>query len=212
MQQPILTINEISFERNNTFLFENISCSLVKGDVLQIAGTNGSGKSTLLRILAGLLEPESGSISWKNKCIYEDAETYKRDLHFLGHQNGIKMHLTVHENLKHYCALTGITYKPSTINSIINKLKIDSVFNTQTSYLSAGQLRRLSLAKLLLNPQRLWLLDEPATALDSEGQQLLIDLISQHQSAGGITILATHQPLPLTVTMKKIQLGSAYVS
>jgi len=210
VQSQTFTFDEISLERNNQFLFQKISCSLTNGDILQISGANGSGKSTLLRILAGLLEPESGSILWQKKCIYQNTKTYKRELHYLGHQNGIKTSLTVRENLKHYCALNYAAYKQSDIIILASKLKLKHALDTQASLLSAGQLRRLSLAKLLLNPHRLWLLDEPATALDAEGQTLLMDLILQHQSRGGITILATHQPLLLSVKMKNIHLGNVY--
>lgn len=197
MGDHCFVIDNLAFERNNQFLFAQINCTLQAGEVLQIRGANGSGKSTLLRILAGLIEPTNGSI-------------VTQPLHYLGHQNAVKQNLTVYENLKLYSALSGIKIQHLEINAIVKKIGLNHVTHRKACYLSAGQVRRLSLARLLLNPVPLWLLDEPTTALDTEGQQLLTDLLNQQAANGGMAIVATHQNLLLTHPLKTIHLGEQY--
>jgi heme exporter protein A len=201
-----LQLNQLSFERNNQFLFQNIHCQLSQGDLLQVRGANGSGKSTLLRILAGYIEVENNSVLWNNQCIAVNRHDYQQQLHYLGHQNGIKPALTVAENLQLSTALSRKN-NSSPIEAAVKKTGLAQLLETPARNLSAGLLRRLALTRLLLNPQKLWILDEPATALDQAGQALLLHLLREHQSLGGITILATHQDLNWGSEMKTINLG-----
>ncbi len=193
-----LAINNLAFERNNKILFSQINCVLNSGELLQVRGANGSGKSTLLRILAGLIEPETGTVLWQDKLIY------------LGHQHGVKSHLTVHENLKLNATLFANKINSEAIRSTIQKIGLSHVANAQAFTLSAGQLRRLSLARLLLNPAQLWILDEPTTSLDVAGQQLLHELLNLHVTNGGMAVLATHQHLSLQCNIKTIALGDQH--
>jgi heme exporter protein A len=197
-----LIIQELSFERNNHLLFSGINCSLQAGELLQISGTNGSGKSTLLRILAGYLEPLHGTITWQNESIFAQ-DDYQPQLHYLGHQNGIKPYLTVDENCRHYCALAR---HKTAIDSILNKMGLSAVKHQPALRLSAGQLRRLALARLLMKSTRLWILDEPTTALDVDGQHLFAELVQHHLTQGGIAILSSHQDLHLPST-QQLRLG-----
>jgi len=201
-----LIIQDVSFERNNQLLFSGINCSLQSGELLQIIGTNGSGKSTLLRILAGYLEPLSGIISWQDESIFAQDE-YQQQLHYLGHQNGIKPYLTVAENCHLYCALTRHNIE---IDFALKKMGLSSIKHQQALRLSAGQLRRLALARLLIKSAHLWILDEPTTALDLEGQHLFAELLQQHLKQGGLAILSSHQDLHLPFT-QQLRLGRQHV-
>lgn len=207
MQAAKLTLTNLAFERNNQLLFENINCTLASGELLQIRGTNGSGKSTLLRLIAGFLEPQMGDILWQDHSVTAQRDAYREQLHYLGHQNGVKPSLTVQENLQLSCAFSAVKSTPEELIKIAEKVGLARFSQKQAMHLSAGQARRLSLARLLLKKNPLWILDEPTTALDSEGQQLLTDLLNEHLSAGGIAVVATHQTLPLQREMKMICLG-----
>jgi heme exporter protein A len=192
----MLAIHNLAFARNYQFLFTGINCTVQPGELLQISGKNGSGKTTLLRIMAGLLEPEEGVILWHEKPIHQQRETYSQQLHYIGHKNGVRPYLTVYENLKLFDYLLGYRYSGS-LKEILKQMNLSALMHKQALHLSAGQLRRLCLAKLLLNSSPLWILDEPTTTLDAEGQQLLTSLLLQHLTNDGMVVLATHQPLSI---------------
>jgi len=192
----IMTINNMGYEIEYHFLFRHLNCTVQEKDCLAIRGKNGSGKSTFLRILAGLLMPTEGSIQG----------TCQSELQYIGHKNALKNNLTVYENLIYYCALMRV--KKMDFNFILKKINLFHLAHLPAAQLSAGQLRRLTLAKLLLKPAALWLLDEPTTALDDEGQSILFELI-QHQLTHGSVIIATHQDIPYV--NKTMQLGMHYV-
>lgn len=200
-----LCLKNLGFERNNQSLLSQINCMVSPGECLQIYGANGSGKSTLLRIIAGFIEPHIGQVLWQNKCIFATHDGYKKNIHYVGHQNGIKPSLTVQENLQLNSALLGNASPPA--DSLFSQIGLLHCRDTKAALLSAGQLRRLSLARLLIMPFKVWLLDEPLTALDVAGQNLLAQLLNHHLANGGIGILATHHALHLAHPVKIIQLG-----
>ena len=200
-----LCLKNLGFERNNQCLLSQINCVVNPGECLQIYGANGSGKSTLLRIIAGFIEPHIGHVLWQDNCIFAKRDSYKENIHYVGHQNGIKPNLTVQENLQLSSALMGKSVPPT--GSLLTQIGLMHYRDTKAALLSAGQLRRLSLARLLINTFKIWLLDEPLTALDGVGQSLLTQVLNQHLANGGIGILATHQALPLAHPIKIIQLG-----
>lgn len=199
-----LHIQNLSFERNYQLLLNNINYTIKRGNALQIIGANGSGKSTLLRLLAGFIEPHEGKILWDNQCIFRQHENYQQQLHYIGHLNGIKPQLTVNENLQLFCAL--IKGKPDNIKNIIQRLELNHVSNKQTMHLSAGQLRRTALARLLLQRLPLWILDEATTALDKTGQALFKELLLEHLNQGGVAVLTSHHDIELQ-NIQKIELG-----
>ncbi|MEO8402050.1 MAG: cytochrome c biogenesis heme-transporting ATPase CcmA [Gammaproteobacteria bacterium] len=203
-----LILDHISFERDNHLLFSNIHCVLQAGDIVQIRGANGCGKSTLLRIVAGFIEPSSGALWWQNKLISQQKDQYWQQLCFVGHQNGIKPYLTVRENLLLNSALLHQPLPKHKLDSVLDRVGLLPLKKMQTQQLSAGQARRLALARLLISPARLWILDEPTTALDALGQALLVDLLNQHVANGGMIIVATHHDLPLETTINTIQLDT----
>ena len=205
----ILEIDNLTFERNNQIVLNEIQSTLHSGEILQIQGANGSGKSTLLRILAGLIEPQAGTVFWNRRCIFQQREEYHPHFHYLGHQNGNKLALTVQENLHLAAALNKHRVDVSYIKHILKKMGLTHAAHLLTLKLSAGQSRRLALAKLLLQERSLWILDEPNTALDSEGQALLGRLLHDHLHHGGMAVIATHQPLSISYEVKSIQLGDA---
>jgi heme exporter protein A len=206
----MLQIENLAFLRNDVMLFQNLSCQLDAGNILQIVGKNGSGKSTLLRIIAGYIQAEIGNISWHSKSTTEHRDIYQQQLHYVGHHNGVKQNLTAAENLQLCAALRGIACTSSHIKNILEQVGLNHAGNTQASRLSAGQGRRLALARLLLDPAPLWILDEPTTALDSTGQNLLHTLLNQHLANRGLVIVATHQALALMKPAQTIQLGEQH--
>lgn len=202
-----LAIQHISFERNHRALFHCLTGDIQPGECLQITGHNGSGKSTLLRVLAGLLEPLNGEILWQTTSIFKEREIYHQQLHYLGHQNSIKRSLTVYENLTLSTAIANVSLHKTTIQHVLQRLHLSHALQTPAAHLSAGQLRRLSLSRLLLYPKPLWILDEPSTALDAKGQQILSELLNQHLATKGLAIIATHQTLELQHPIKIMQIG-----
>lgn len=202
-----LTINHLTLERNQQILLSDIHCTLQSGEYLQVEGTNGSGKSTLLRILAGLIEPQQGQILWQDQCIFANRDVYQQQLKYIGHQNGNKVNLTVFENLRVNAALSAQQANVHEIHDSIKKVGLAHFENTLVNNLSAGQARRVSLARLLLQPAPLWILDEPTTALDAQGQDVLMMLLNHHLEKGGLAVIATHQPFTLIGKEKKLLLG-----
>jgi len=182
-------VENLACRRGMRMVFRNISFSLRSGEVLLFTGPNGSGKSSLLRVLAGLLPPQQGDIRWNGQAI--DMADHRSRLHYLGHYDAVKPELTVAEMLDYWRVLQSGSEALSPVFGL-EELKKASI-----RYLSAGQKRRLALARLVVKQAPLWLLDEPLTSLDQAGQELLKDLVRQHRTAGGMAIIATHHGMDL---------------
>lgn len=204
-----LALNNLMFSRNDIPLFRQIECTLQKGEMLQICGANGSGKSTLLRMIAGYIEPETGAVLWQNQSIVEQRDTYAQQICYLGHQNGLKPYLTVFENLKLSAALMQHTVSGQQIHTILHKMGLEHAQQKQVTHLSAGQMRRLALARLQLSTTKLWILDEPTTALDVAGQALFNDLLNRHLAQGGLAVVATHHDFAVERAVKTLQLHTS---
>jgi heme exporter protein A len=202
-----LRLTDLAFERHYRWLFSGITAQLSAGETLLVQGANGTGKSTLLRMLAGYIQPAQGDIFWQQQSISRMVNDYQQQLHYLGHQNALKPALTVMENLHLTMALAAKKFDSEQAASILQELQIKPLAKQMVSQLSAGQSRRAALARLLLNPCQLWLLDEPNTALDVQGQQLLTAMINQHCARGGMTVLVAHQELVLDHTVQRIALA-----
>ncbi len=193
--------------RQDIILFQDISFKLQSGDLLQVDGVNGSGKSSLIRILAGLMQPSAGEISWRGRNISECRYQYQKEMSYIGHLNGVKNTLTADENLEIMKALSG---SPQSIplSEVLAKLELGGMDGITLNRLSAGQKRRVGLARLLVTNSKIWLLDEPFTSLDSSGKSVIEQLIVEHSLQGGITVFSTHQPVEIEgCSIRHIHLG-----
>ena len=193
-----LTGEGLACRRGGRLVFAGLECRLGAGGALVLTGANGSGKSSLLRLLATLLEPAAGRLSWGGVAVARDAAGYRAALHYVGHLDAAKPALTVHEMLGFWAALHGDA-APAT-EAGLAAFGIESIADWPCRWLSAGQRRRLALARLIAAPAPVWLLDEPTAALDTDGEARLVAAIAEHRAAGGRVALATHQPIPLPNT------------
>ncbi len=203
----MLSATNLCCLRNEIQLFSNLSFSLEGGEILQVKGPNGSGKTSLLRLLCGLGAMESGEIRWQDQPVSATRFNYLREIIYIGHNQGVKNELTVTENLVFFDALSE---QPSQrpIDEIIRLFELDSLDDCPLHKLSAGQKRRVALARLMLHKKKLWILDEPQTALDSKGLTLLEQLYQNHIKEQGMIIVATHHPIQLPATrIKTLTLG-----
>ncbi len=186
-------------ERNDRPLFSGLSFAVQPGDLVQVTGENGAGKTTLLRLLAGLAAPESGEVRWEGKPLAAVRESFHSQLLWLGHQPGIKARLTARENLGFY--------HPACPDAALRLTGLKGYEDSPVGQLSAGQQRRVALARLWLSPARVWILDEPFTAIDAAGVALLTQRLAQHARQGGAAIFTSHQPLSgLTLPLRRISL------
>lgn len=194
----MLKVNNLQCDRGDRALFTGISFELQKHQLMRIEGLNGSGKTTLLRTLCGLFEPEEGEILWDGTSIKKQDDSYRKNLFYLGHQNAIKMDLSVLENLRFNCKMAGESPTDEELLNALNTIGLFAYEDIPTRQLSQGQKRRVSLARLLVTDTSLWILDEPFVALDMAAVELLQKIIADHVNNGGMVILTTHQEVPLT--------------
>lgn len=202
----VLQLNNIAYQRPEIALFSGLSLTIEKQVCLLIQGKNGSGKSTLLRLIAGLLPLQAGTILFNQQDISTIKASYQQALHFLGHLNGLKLDLSVEENLKLYAALQQVDIEAS-LSKVLQAFQLSEKANTAIKYLSAGQKRRVALCKLALLAKPIWILDEPLTALDKHSQQFFINLLQAHLAHDGIAIISAHHDLPtMDLKIKTLQL------
>jgi len=199
-----LSISGLFIERSERILCENFSCQIKAGEVARIMGENGAGKSTLLKVIAGILQPLEGTILFAGEDISFHRDMLQKHLLYLGHHAGIKSVFSVAENLKWYCPNKDI----DAIEEALAIVGLAGYSDSPAHQLSAGQQRRIALARLWLTDKKVWLLDEPFTALDVKGVSVLEDKIKQHTDNGGMVILTTHQSLGDALCVKEIQLAS----
>ena len=190
-----LTAENLACARGDRALFQGLSFRLVAGDALAVEGANGAGKTSLLRLIAGFLNPAAGRVILDaGSGERTDGEERGKFVGWLGHQEGLKPQLSVREQLDFFARL----YRgQSDVAAALEKVGLSRQRDFPCRYLSAGQKRRLALARLLLSGRPLWLLDEPFAALDSEGQGLIGRVMAEHCAGGGILIAATHDSLGL---------------
>jgi heme exporter protein A len=179
--------------RGERLVFRGLSFALGPGGALLLGGPNGSGKSSLLRMMAGLLPPLTGTLLWDGVPVAEDRTAHNARLHFIGHQDAVKPVLTTRETIDFWGGLHG----GNTGMHALERFGLAALADTPCRYLSAGQKKRLSLARLLASPAPLWLLDEPTTGLDAASVEALEAAMREHRAAGGIVVAATHIALDL---------------
>nr|WP_067287532.1 cytochrome c biogenesis heme-transporting ATPase CcmA [Marinobacterium profundum] len=196
MPESVLKVENLYCERDERVLFDGLSFELGAGEVLQIEGQNGSGKTTLLRILSGLSRNYEGELFWRGEPMADVVDEYRQALLYFGHLAGVKATLTPQENLGWYAALQpGID--SASIDTALQQVGLAGYEDVPCHMLSAGQHRRVSLARLYLSQANLWILDEPFTAIDKKGVAQKEQLILRHAAAGGTVILTTHHELQL---------------
>jgi len=193
----LLEVSGLTLSRGGRVLFADIGFTLASGETLLVRGPNGAGKSSLLLALAGVLRPEAGQIAWQ---LGERPE-----IHYFGHAPALKPHLTLGETLEFWRAVNGPgEMRPDAALEQVGLAGLDAI---EAGHLSAGQSKRLALARLLVSPRKVWLLDEPTASLDAEGHALVARLIDAHAAADGIAIVATHDELSLAGTSQTLMLG-----
>ncbi|MGB0671218.1 MAG: heme ABC exporter ATP-binding protein CcmA, partial [Rhodospirillales bacterium] len=188
--------NELLCIRGERTVFSQLSFSLSDGGALLLIGPNGTGKSSLLRVMAGLLPVELGTVSWDGEAISEDPEAHGARLHYVGHHDAVKPVLTVAENLGFWADIRP-GGGPERVRQALADLEMDHLADLPGRFLSAGQKRRVNLARILAAPAPLWLLDEPTTALDKATVNKLEALIAAHRADGGMVVLSTHAEIDL---------------
>jgi len=189
----LLSAEQLSCVRQDRVLFDQLSVVVSSGQVLHIQGKNGAGKSSLLRILAGLAEPEQGRVLFRQQDIAKSQDEFAQQLLFIGHQAGIHSQLNALQNLEFWAALLGCHhYQPY---QLLGQLGLAGLEDIPCYMLSAGQQRRVSLARLWLTERPLWVLDEPFTSLDKQLIERLEQRLAQHCADGGAVVLTSHQAL-----------------
>lgn len=194
-----LVAEDLACRRGARLVFAGVSFRLGAGGALVLTGANGSGKSSLLRLVAGLLAPAAGRLSWGGAPVGRDLAGHHARLHYVGHQDAVKPVMTPRETLVFWAAMGGpqLPGAASAVENALAAFALDGVADWPCRWLSAGQRRRLALARLLVRPAPLWLLDEPASALDDESQVRLEQLIAAYREAGGRVLVATHAAIAL---------------
>ncbi|MCG3862531.1 MULTISPECIES: cytochrome c biogenesis heme-transporting ATPase CcmA [unclassified Photobacterium] len=215
----MLSVADLSCVRDERLLFDELSFTISSGELVQIEGHNGAGKTTLLRIIAGLGRADSGQVFWNQEDIQAAREDYHQELLFLGHQTGVKRELTAFENLAFFQAMhkcnqgsdlkgsPQVTGKDALWKALAH-VGLAGREDVPAGQLSAGQQRRVALARLWLSNHKLWVLDEPLTAIDKQGVKVLENLFLSHVERGGMVLLTTHQDMFTDSNhLRKIKLG-----
>jgi len=184
--KPSLRVEDLTLARGGRVLFEDLSFSVLSGGYVDLRGANGAGKTSLLRALAGFLKPRAGAIAYDN--IAEPALA----MHFLGHANALKPTASVSAHVRYWRGLLGGALHEG---DVLRRVGLHGLAERPARTLSQGQARRLALARLLIAPRLIWLLDEPAAALDDAGRALVRELIDAHRANGGLLIAAVHETL-----------------
>lgn len=205
----MLEVSQLTAIRDERILFESLSFTIGSGELVQIEGRNGTGKTTLLRIVTGLGDRDTGEIFWNGENIESNRDAYHEDLLFLGHSTGVKRDLTAYENLRFYLSVhSKQSMSKEEIYSALVKVGLAGREDVPVAQLSAGQQRRVALARLWLSQHKLWILDEPLTAIDKQGVKVLESLFLNHAEKGGIVVLTTHQDMFTdNPKLRKIKLG-----
>ncbi|MCF6221363.1 MAG: heme ABC exporter ATP-binding protein CcmA [Robiginitomaculum sp.] len=183
-----LVVTDLAVSRGDNLLIDGLSFSMDAGDTLWVAGSNGIGKTSLLKCIAGLLRPDSGHVAWGEQDVHKYISS---DTGYQGHHDGHKPNLTVLENLRFWQSVFASPIAPE---DALEQVGLSAQINLRAKGLSAGQSRRLSLARLLLKQAKLWVLDEPAAAMDIKGRAVIHKLVGAHVAAGGCAIIASHTP------------------
>lgn len=200
-----LRLDRVACRRGGRIVFSDLSLTMAAGEAWLLVGPNGAGKSSLLRMLAGLIDPAQGVISWRDEPIARDRMAYQADVLYGGHLDGVKAPLTPREHLNFWAALMGAPARGW--DDLLTRWGLSARADDPARFLSAGQKRRLALARFELDPRPLWLMDEPDAALDRAAQDALRAMIARHCAQGGMALVASHDP-DLLATARRLALGA----
>lgn len=201
---PLLSARDLCIIRGDRCLVRGLSFALTGGELLLIEGANGSGKTSLLRAITGLLPLEEGTVSWAGEPVAGDPQRFRAALAWFAHRTGFKNDLNLMANLKFEFSL-----RPRSavdLSQVLDQLGLQRLVALPFRVLSAGQQRRVALARMLLSDCPLWIMDEPLTNLDTNGRALVESVIAGHLGAGGMCIVASHQTLQVAGKTQRIQL------
>ena len=201
---PKLTATDLTLLRGERCLFKRLDFALNPGELLILEGLNGSGKTSLMRALAGLLEFETGDVTWDGVSVRKARQAFHGSLVWMAHRVGLKADLTLVENLNFEASLRA--QSTADLEQVMERLGISRLKRLPIRSLSAGQQRRVALARMLLSKAQLWLMDEPFTNLDRDGRKLVMKMVSEHLSSGGMCIMAAHQDVDVDATVHKVVL------
>ncbi len=204
----MLEVSNLACTRGDHRLFSGLNFTLDPGQIMQVQGANGSGKTSLLRTLCGFITPDEGDIVWRGESIRELDEDYYAELLYLGHLNAIKDELSALENLRVSAGLAGVELEEKEAMTALRRMGLRGRELLPTKVLSQGQRRRVALARLPVSDAKLWILDEPLTALDVGAVALVQELIAEHLAQQGMVIFTTHQPLQVAgMEMRSLSLS-----
>ncbi|WP_206194358.1 cytochrome c biogenesis heme-transporting ATPase CcmA [Shewanella sp. SNU WT4] len=211
MNSPLISACELTCIREERILFDGLSFDIGAGDIVQIEGPNGAGKTSLLRILAGLSRPYAGDVYYQQQNITRYRDEFNSDLLYLGHLAGVKSELTAEENLNTNLRLSG--YDDAKAAAILSNVNLTGFEDALAGHLSAGQHRRTALARLWHTNCKIWILDEPFTAIDKKGVEDLENLFLAHAANGGCVIMTTHQDMGVIAhdRVRKIRLDYRFL-
>ena len=204
----MLSVSGLHMWRGDRHVLRGVSFSAEPGQCVLLTGKNGAGKTTLLRAIAGLLDPEDGQVSWRGAPARVTRDEFHGELAYLGHEPPLKGDLTARENLRFSVGIRRDVTRDE-VDGALERTGASPFADRLVRMLSAGQKRRVALAGVLLTGAVLWLLDEPTTNLDAEGQRLVATLIDEHVARGGIVVAAVHQGLDLSARVTGLELGAA---
>jgi heme exporter protein A len=198
---------DLECQRGERLLFSALAFAVEPGHCLHVAGENGAGKTSLLRIVCGLLVPTHGEVRWGGEDVRRLREDYWQTLAYVGHLNGVKDDMTALENVRFAAALAGRPAGSDDARHALSEVGLAGFESSQARFLSQGQRRRIALARLFVAREaKLWVLDEPFTALDVRGVAALSTLIGEQLERGGIVVLTTHQDVPLPGRVQRLDL------
>ncbi len=200
-----LCVEKVHVWRGDRHVLRGVSLDLYPGELMHVSGPNGTGKTTLLRVVSGLLRPEKGSVAWQGRSIAATAAEYQAALAYASHEPALKGDLTALENLRFTVGLKR-RVTAAELRSSLERTGVGTCADLPARVLSAGQRRRVAMARVLAFQADLWLLDEPYTNLDGSGSSLLSALLAEHVGGGGVALVVAHHDLNLDVQTRQLEL------
>lgn len=204
----MLDARQLQASRDDRVLFFGLDFRLASGQVLQVAGPNGAGKTTLLQGIAGLFPLEAGALTWRGVPVADDPDAFRADLIWLGHHPGLKLMLSPRENLAWLSRLRGLSPSVAAMDAALDKVGLYGYEEVPLARLSAGQKRRVALARLFVEARPLWILDEPFTAIDRQGVAELEGWLHDHVVSGGMVLLTTHHAFAPAFPVERLDVAS----